>query len=216
MLNSRRNFLKDLALSSAAVASMKADELLSPVQKVAHASNFGPFYALTQDGKIIDILPHPMDKRPTAMTKMWLDRVYSPTRIKYPCVRKSYLEGKLGHEKLRGKEEFVRVSWDKALELAYNKIQETPKENIYNATYIGWSHPGGIHSCPSLCGRFFNVAKRGAIGTAGEYSNGAAGAVNVDIIGDVEKYSLQTTHEQILEHTKTYVYGEPIFLNVTK
>lgn len=51
MLNSRRNFLKGLALSSAAVASMKADELLSPVQKVAHASNFGPFYALTQDGK---------------------------------------------------------------------------------------------------------------------------------------------------------------------
>ena len=99
MSYSRRNFLKGLALSSTACASLKADELLSPVQKVAHASNFGPFYALTQDGKIIDILPHPMDKRPTAMTKMWLDRVYSPTRIKYPCVRKSYLEGKEGHER---------------------------------------------------------------------------------------------------------------------
>ncbi|OCR89427.1 biotin sulfoxide reductase [Campylobacter fetus subsp. testudinum] len=212
MLNSRRNFLKGVALSTAACVSLKADELLSPVQKVAHASNFGPFYALTQDGKIIDILPHPMDKRPTAMTKMWLDRVYSPTRIKYPCVRKSYLDGKEGHEQLRGKEEFVRVSWDKALELVANKIKETPKENIYNATYIGWSHPGGIHSCPSLCGRFFNVAKRGAIGTAGEYSNGAAGAVNVDIIGDVEAYSLQTTHEQILENTKTYVmWGADLF-----
>ncbi len=45
-----------------------------------------------------------------------------------------------------------------------------------------------------LAGRFFNQIG-GAIGTAGEYSNGAAGPVNPGIVGDMEVYSIQTAHE---------------------
>ncbi|GAA6988089.1 hypothetical protein ID0090_08460 [Helicobacter pylori] len=32
---------------------------------------------------------------------------------------------------MRGREEFVRVSWDVALDLATKKLKEIPKENIY-------------------------------------------------------------------------------------
>lgn len=102
-------------------------------------------------------------------------------------------------------EEFVRVSWDEAIELALEKLKSTPIENIYNASYGGWGHVGALHNCNSVAGRFFNTVFGGAIGTDGEHSNGAAGRVNTAIIGDLEVYSLQTSHEVILENTKVYI-----------
>ncbi|GAA9862355.1 hypothetical protein VN0635_07620 [Helicobacter pylori] len=76
------------------------------------------------------------------MLKAMVDRVYSDSRVKYPCVRKSFLENKKNHKELRGREEFVRVSWDVALDLAAKKLKEIPKENIYNASYGGWGACG--------------------------------------------------------------------------
>ncbi|GAA8892324.1 hypothetical protein HpEKA17_11990 [Helicobacter pylori] len=49
------------------------------------------------------------------MLKAMVDRVYSDSRVEYSCVRKSFLENKKNHKELRGREEFVRVSWDVAL-----------------------------------------------------------------------------------------------------
>lgn len=96
--------------------------------------------------------------------------------MKYPCVRKSFLENKKNHKELRGREEFVRVSWDVALDLAAKKFKEIPKENIYNASYGGWGHAGSM------------------------------------IVGDMEVYSQQTTHEEMIKNCKVYVmWGEDLF-----
>ena len=159
----------------------------------------------SQDGKIVDVSPQESDKRPNSLVRAFVDRNYAQSRIKYPYVRKSFLEAKPGNNELRGNDEFVQVSWDKALELVAEKIKACPKENIYNGSYGGWSHPGTLNSCATLTGKFFNIAIGGAIGTAGEYSNGAAGPTNPGIVGDMEVYSLQTTHEEILKNTEVYV-----------
>mgnify|MGYP000267581211 CR=1 FL=1 len=66
-------------------------------------------------------------------------RVYGPYRIPYPLVRKSYLEywrnrqklGRKGLERairLRGRDEWVRVSWDEAYTIIAAKCLETMKE----------------------------------------------------------------------------------------
>lgn len=214
---SKRGFLKaSLAGSAAAVAVganvVNAAELTGEVKKIPHASHYGAFYAHVQNGKIVDITPQESDKNPTSLVKAFVDSNFAPSRIKYPYVRKSYLEGKAGNGALRGADEFVRVSWDKALELVAKKIKDTPRDNMYNGCYSGWSHPGSLHICPTLAGKLFNVAIGGAIGTAGEYSNGAAGPTNPGIVGDMEVYSLQTAHEQILEHCEVYVmWGADLF-----
>jgi len=211
---SRRRFLQGSAVATVALgtSTASATELFSPVKKIPHASHFGAFYANVQDGKIVDILPHESDKRPGAFTKALVDRNYSNSRIKYPYVRKSYLDGKPNNNELRGNDEFVRVSWDDALDLVAKKIKDTPRKNIYNGSYSGWSHPGRLNSCPALGGKFFNVVKGGAVGTAGEYSNGAAGPTNPGIVGDMEVYSLQTTHEEMLANTEVYVmWGADLF-----
>ncbi|AQW86740.1 molybdopterin-containing oxidoreductase I, DMSO/TMAO/BSO reductase family, catalytic subunit [Campylobacter pinnipediorum subsp. caledonicus] len=202
---SRRNFLKSSAATALAISSNSVLAKDENIKTIPHASNLGAFYADVQDGKIVKIHSQVSDKDPKFPgNEAWIDRVYSDTRIKYPCVRKSYLEGKNSPE-LRGKEEFVRVSWDKAMQLIVDKLKTLKPEEIHNASYSGWGHPGLLHNCGAVAGRFFNTSIGGAVGTDGEYSNGAAGKVNATIMGDLEVYSLQTSHEVILENTKVYV-----------
>ena len=213
MNNTRRYFLKKRPVGTTAAfplsgtSSVAANILESRTVKIPSASYFGAFYAHVRDGKIVDITSQlDSDANPLVLVKGLADRNSTNSRVKYPVVRKSYLEGK-GRGDLRGKEEFVRVSWDTALDLAANAIKKAQKkggnEALYNASYGGWSHPGAFK--PNvLAGRFFNQIG-GAIGTSGEYSNGAAGPVNPAIVGDMEVYSIQTAHEQIIEHCEVMV-----------
>lgn len=167
----RRKFLKGLAATSA-VASvnplMAAQTKFYDTKKIPHATHFGAFWAeVNSEGKIVKVTPQKSDKHPSVITDAIIDRTYSDTRVKYPCVRKSFLEGKK-RPKLRGKEPFVRVSWEKALELVLEKLKETPIENLFNASYGAWGHVGLLHNCNSVAGRFFNTALGGHIGTDGE------------------------------------------------
>ncbi|RDU73883.1 biotin sulfoxide reductase [Helicobacter anseris] len=211
---SRRGILKFAASSTLGLQlqPLGAVGVFKKIEKIPHATHFGPFYAKVEDGIIKDIEPQKSDANPSVMIKAIIDRTYSDTRIKYPCIRKSYLEGKENHKELRGREEFVRVSWDEALNLLVEKLKATPRDNIYNASYGGWGHVGRLHNSNIVAGRFFNTVFGGAVGTDGEYSNGAAGRVNPGIMGDMEVYSLQTTHEEMIENCKVYVlWGTDLF-----
>nr|MBS9782400.1 molybdopterin-dependent oxidoreductase [Arcobacter sp.] len=223
----RRNFLKVGAASSAVIASSGtvtgafAKEFAARTEKIPSASHFGPFYAHVRDGKIVDITSQDSDVNPTTLVKALTDRNTTNSRVKFPTVRKSYLEAvRNGSDdvkpELRGKEEFVRVSWDEALDLVEKGIRKAQKKNgnkgLYNAAYSGWSHPGGFK--PNVCaGRFFNLIG-GAVGTAGEFSNGAAGPVNPTVVGDMEVYSIQTAFPQIVKNTKVMVlWGADLYKN---
>jgi trimethylamine-N-oxide reductase (cytochrome c) len=211
---SRRNFLKGSAAATAVlgVNPASATELLSPIKKISHANQFGAFYCEVQDGKIINVLPHETDERPGILTKVQVDRTYSNSRIKYPYVRKSYLEGKANHKELRGKDEYVRVSWEEAAKLVADKIKATPRGNIHNAASSGWNHPGFVNSCFTQTGRFFNIVKGGSVATDGEYSNGAAGFVNPGVVGDMEVYSYQTANKVTAENCEVFVlWGTDLF-----
>ncbi|GAA8099600.1 molybdopterin guanine dinucleotide-containing S/N-oxide reductase [Helicobacter pylori] len=209
---SRRSILTKIPIALASANCLKATSVFEKVESIPHATHFGPFIAKVQNGVIKDIVPQKSDYNPTMMLKAMVDRVYSDSRVKYPCVRKSFLENKKNHKELRGREEFVRVSWDVALDLAAKKLKEIPKENIYNASYGGWGHAGSLHRCHHLAWRFFNTTLGGAIGTDGEYGNGAAARINPMIVGDMEVYSQQTTHEEMIKNCKVYVmWGADLF-----
>ncbi|MCH4602370.1 molybdopterin guanine dinucleotide-containing S/N-oxide reductase [Helicobacter pylori] len=209
---SRRSILTKIPIALASANLLKATSVFEKVESIPHATHFGPFIAKVQNGVIRDIVPQKSDYNPTMMLKAMVDRVYSDSRVKYPCVRKSFLENKKNHKELRGREEFVRVSWDVALDLAAKKLKEIPKENIYNASYGGWGHAGSLHRCHHLAWRFFNTTLGGAIGTDGEYGNGAAARINPMIVGDMEVYSQQTTHEEMIKNCKVYVmWGADLF-----
>ena len=116
-----------------------------------HADHYGPFIATVDRGKVTKITPTAADKRPTEMlTVGMIELTYDKTRIAGPVVRKGYLEGvKSGGSRkpeLRGKDEWVQVSWDTALGLTAKAILDTIEkygnEGCFSSSYGGWSHGG--------------------------------------------------------------------------
>lgn len=180
--------------------------------RIFHATHYGPFEAMVQDGKLVGLSPMiELDQRPTEMlTYGVLDRTYDKTRINYPMVRKSYLEGwRTGEVKpeLRGKEEYVRVDWDTALKLTAKAIVDTIETHgnqaILSTSYGGWSH-AGIMRPNVLQGKFFNMIG-GCTNTVGDWSGGASQISLPHVIGDMEVYSAQTAWEVIRDNTEVFV-----------
>ncbi|MDR2401331.1 MAG: molybdopterin-dependent oxidoreductase, partial [Deferribacteraceae bacterium] len=85
--------------------------------------------------------------------------VFSPDRLKYPMKRKNWQPGgganTNGH--LRGKDEWVRISWKEALDLAYSEFNRiniaygSTTSPVLNVTYTGepvFLNASGIGSIP--------------------------------------------------------------------
>lgn len=213
----RRGFLQGSAavgaaslMGSTAIASIDPNSFSG---RIFHASHFGTFEAVVREGKLINISPMTeLDARPTAMLTYGIkDRIYDKSRIEYPMVRKSYLENwQTGDTKpeLRGKEEYVRVDWDTALNLTAKAILDTIDEGgneaIFSSSYGGWSHAGTFR--PNVMqGRFFNLLG-GSAQTVGDWSAGASQVSLPHIIGDMEVYSAQTSWEVIRDNTEVFVF----------
>ncbi|MCP4461117.1 MAG: molybdopterin-dependent oxidoreductase [Cytophagales bacterium] len=185
--------------------------------KLIHASYFGPFRPTVVDGVLTEVASIPeLDDEPSEMlTTGILEKTYAKTRVNYPLVRKSYLENFGGDTKpeLRGKEPFVRVSWDVAFDLVKKSIDSTISEHGNEGiltTYSGWAeghlfYPGGIQS------RFMSTIGGNTI-TRGNYSTGAMGVLLPYIIGD---YGDPTTWEVLKENTELFVMvGCDMFKNL--
>lgn len=213
----RRTFLKTAIASAVAaqgVTWFKAGEAFAAdTITIPSASHWGPFKAVVKDGVLVGVQPiDELDAMPTKMlTEGLMERVYHKTRVKYPMVRKSYLEGQTtGDTKphLRGKEAFVRVSWDEALALTANAILTTAEkhgnEALFSASYGGWSHAGLLRP-QVLQGRLFNLIGGHSV-TTGDYSAGASQISLPHIIGDMEVYSPQTAWEVVADHTEVMVW----------
>ena len=211
----RRNFLRIIASGYVGVAAPFA---LNPVaaavrniEFIPHAGQAGAFWAMVQNGKLVKAIPRTdVDPRPTDMISRGIvSRTYSKTRIQYPYVRKSYLEGLYGDRKpeLRARDEFIRVDWESAINLTTKAILDTidthGNEGIFSSSYGAWAH-GGVFTPNVLQGRFFNLIGGMSV-TVGDYSGGAAQVVMPHIIGDMEVYSRQTSWLQIMRNTELFV-----------
>lgn len=212
---SRRRFLKTGVASAIAANGLTwfapGQAFAADTVTIPSASHWGPFRAVVKNGVLVGIQPvGELDAMPNKMlTEALLERVYHKTRVKYPMVRKSYLENPGGDTKphLRGKEPFVRVSWDEALALAANAILTTAEKHgnsaLFSASYGGWSHAGLLRP-QVLQGRLFNLIGGHSV-TTGDYSGGASQISLPHIIGDMEVYSPQTSWEVVADHTEVMV-----------
>ncbi len=219
---SRREFLKYSIATSVAAGgltifgcSSSSDssdanpDIPEGAELIPHATHFGAFNSVVLNGVMIGVQPlNDIDAFPTKMvTEGILDRLYDKTRIKFPMVRKSYLENLGGDTRpeLRGKEPFVRVTWDEALAITANAILNTIEqygnESIFSNS--GWSH-AGLFKPRVLQGRFFGLIG-GHTTPTGDYSTGASQISLPHILGDIEVYSPQTAWEVLLQNTEVMV-----------
>lgn len=204
----RRDFLKNSSLGIAGASVLGGGvvgSLVSPNAVAAEsktimtAAHWGPLGVVVENGKAVKSGPAIESVLANELQTVVPDQIYSETRVKYPMVRKGYLEGNKDTT-LRGHDEWVRVSWDKAFELVAGEFKrirsEGGAENIFGGSY-GWKSSGSLHSCRTLLHRYLN-ATGGFVGHKGDYSTGAAQVIMPHVLGTIEVYEQQTSWETIL------------------
>ncbi|WP_413207425.1 trimethylamine-N-oxide reductase TorA [Rhodospirillum sp. A1_3_36] len=210
---SRRHFLLGTAaLAAGAFASpllTRGARAQGATREILSGCHWGVFRAQVQDGRAIGIKPWDQDPWPSPQLEGVLDSIYSPSRIKYPMVRRAWLEQGPGADPAgRGTGDFVRVSWDKALDLVageLTRVRDTyGPASVYGGSY-GWKSPGKLHNCQTLLRRLLKM-NGGFTNSAGDYSTGAAQVILPYVSGSIEVYEQCTAWPVLAEHTDLMVF----------
>lgn len=196
-------------LAKAISEAMPQFTSLRQAQKgILTAAHWGAFEAIVENNRMVKTVPVQDDPHPNELITMAPYQVHAENRIKYPMVRKSWLEGGPGSRTdLRGRDEWVRVSWDKALDLVSKEIARIQKNHgpqaIHAGSY-GWKSVGMFHNCRTLLQRLMNLTG-GFLGYSGDYSTGAAQVIMSHVMGSMEVYEQQTAWPDVIENTELVV-----------
>ncbi len=208
----RRDFLKLGALAGVSLEASRLDGVTKTLfnQKRSFCvSRFGAYYANVISGQIVSTDPFEGDKFPTTLNNAIASMVQNESRVLYPCVRKSYLEARgASKSELRGKEEFVRVDWDTALDLAADALKKNfdkyGAESIYGECYW-WGGFGKVSWGRATARRMLSILG-GFVTEDGNYSYGAAHVLMPHVIGTIEPNEAPTRWEAIIKKPKTIVF----------
>jgi biotin/methionine sulfoxide reductase len=150
-----------------------------------HSSHWGAFCALPLGAREIEIVPHPRDPDPSALLGNIPASVSHPARIARPAARRGWLEDGPGPDDRRGRDEFVPLTWSRALDLIAEELRRVygayGPRGIFGGSY-GWASAGRFHDAQSQIHRFLNLAG-GYVRSVGSYSSGAATVILPHVIG---------------------------------
>lgn len=212
-LLSKRDFLKGsaaaaLGLSSLPLLARGALSQAAP-RKILSGCHWGVFYGKVADGRVTEFIPWEGDPSPSPQLPGVMDSIYSESRIRYPMVRRAWLEQGPGADPDgRGSGDFVRVSWDKAIELVAGEITRVRAQYGQQAVFAGsygWKSPGKLHNCQTLLRRMLNLTGS-YTNSSGDYSTGAAQVILPYVSGSIEVYEQCTTWKNLAEHCELMVF----------
>lgn len=175
---------------------------------VPTCSHWGNYRVEVTGGRITDVHPYPEDLQPTPISRALLSVQDPNCRVLAPMVRSGYLDGRRDGTR-RGREAFVPVSWDEALDLAAESLDAIRKQHgneaIFGGSY-GWSSAGRFHHAQSQVHRFLNSIG-GYSSRVDSYSAAAAEVITPHVLGmDFYEVMFQApTVEDMLTHTKLVV-----------
>ncbi|HXO92277.1 MAG TPA: molybdopterin-dependent oxidoreductase [Stellaceae bacterium] len=149
-----------------------------------HSSHWGAFSVLAR-GRDVEVVPHPEDPDPSPLLGNIPAAVSHRARIARPMVRRGWLEQGAAPDERRGRDEFVAVSWSRALNLVAAELRRCYAEYgaraIFGGSY-GWASAGRFHDAQSQIHRFLNLAG-GYVRSVNSYSSGAATVILPHILG---------------------------------
>lgn len=212
---SRRRFLTAM-LAVGAVSALAPSPLIkkawaageNPEQWIQSGSHFGAFEAKVMNGEWIATRPFKHDKYPCDMLNAVREVVYNPSRVRYPMVRLDWLrQREKSDRRQRGDNRFVRVSWDRALDLFYEELERVQKTYGSSGVFTGladWQMVGKYHKAGGAMDR--GLGLHGSyVTTVGDYSAAAAQVILPHVIGSLEVYEQQTSLPLVIEHSQTIV-----------
>ncbi|MEM9279222.1 MAG: molybdopterin-dependent oxidoreductase [Pseudomonadota bacterium] len=173
------------------------------------SSHWGVGIAYAENGKLTHVDGHPDDPNPSPINDNIASSLNGAARVLRPAIRKSWLEDGGGNrDKLRGKDGFVEVSWDRALDLIAGEIsrvrEQYGNQSIFAGSY-GWSSAGRFHHAQSQLKRFLNT-QGGFVSSWGNYSYNAALVLMPYIVGEYRSHVAQATRWTVIaEHSDLVV-----------
>ena len=165
-----------------------------------HSAHWGVFSAAWKNGAL-DVLPHPGDPDPNPLIQNFTNALDHPVRVKAPMVRRGWLERGPGPDAARGRDGYVQVSWEHALDLLAAELQRVKNlhgpQAVFGGSY-GWSSAGRFHHAQSQVHRFLNTALGGYVRSVNSYSAGASAVILPHILGSMDDVARRNvTWEQI-------------------
>ncbi|KPH97565.1 Trimethylamine-N-oxide reductase (cytochrome c) [Actinobacteria bacterium OK074] len=173
------------------------------------ASHWGAYRAHdTPDG--LDVRPHPDDPAPSPLLGNIADALRHPTRVRRPAVRRGWLEHGPGPSEGRGREPFVEVGWDEALDLVAAELarvrDEFGPQAVYGGSY-GWGSAGRFHHAQSQLHRFL-AQFGGYTASRNTYSNGTTTVLLPHLLGPAGTEAVlrsATSWPTLVRHTELIV-----------
>ncbi|MGD1877072.1 MAG: molybdopterin-dependent oxidoreductase [Kiloniellaceae bacterium] len=175
-----------------------------------HSSHWGTFRARMVEGTL-ELQGFERDPAPSPLLQNIPAAIAHPVRLRQPLIRRGWLQDGPGPDPRRGTDDYVAVSWDRALDLVATELQrlgagpslpaDLPGRHVFGGSY-GWSSAGRFHHAQSQVHRFLNTVFGGYVRSADTYSS-AAGAVILDLVwGDAKRMSRdQAFWDEIAEHS---------------
>lgn len=154
---------------------------------VPHSSHWGSFLAAVDTG--VRLKPLQEDTSPSALVGSLQDVLRHATRLRQPLIRKAFLRGDIEAARAqRGTRDFVAVTWDEALAIVCQELQDVRQrrgnEAIFGGSY-GWSSAGRFHHAKSQLHRFLNQFG-GFVDQEQNYSYAAAITFLPHVLGSYE------------------------------
>ena len=170
-----------------------------------HSSHWGVFHAGWEGGRLV-VKPHPGDPDPNAILQNFPDALRHRARIAQPMVRRGWLERGPGPDDCRGRDEFVPLAWDRALDLLAGELRRVRDAHgpgaVFGGSY-GWSSAGRFHHAQSQVHRFLNMALGGYVRSVNSYSAGASNVIIPHILGPFDAVTKRNVSwEQLAAHTE--------------
>ena len=179
-------------------------------------THWGPFIVEGDGQRLTSVKGHPADPDPSPLGQsLWQSQ---ECRVARPAVRKSWLEGGPGsHTDRRGREAFVEVPWDEALDRVSAELARVRDEHghgsIFGGSY-GWGSSGRFHMPGPQIFRFMRQFG-GCTDVWGTYSSSAAERIVPYIfgMGYHRAQGQQTAWSVIAENTELFVSFGGLRLN---
>jgi biotin/methionine sulfoxide reductase len=175
---------------------------------VRNHSHWGAFLAEVENGRVVGVRPFEKDPDPSHLINAIPAGVHSKSRIAQPMVREGWLKNGPGSSKGRGREPFVPVPWDKALDLIAGEIARVRREHgpqsIMGGSQ-GWSSAGIFNEARVQLHRFL-AAGGGYVDSVMNYSFGCALAFLPHVLGSPQAVTGPlTSWSSIARHGKLMV-----------
>ena len=189
---------------------------------VRNHSHWGAFLAEVEDGRVVGVRPFERDPDPSPLIEAIPAAVHSKARIAQPFVREGWLKAGPGHGEGRGREPFVPVSWERALDLVAGELLRVKRDHGHDAIMAGsqgWASAGIFHAARDQVRRFMGIFG-GFVDQVSNYSFGTALIFLPHVLGNAQACTGPlTSWSSVARHSKLMVMfggANPKNMQVTK